>query len=142
MLDTELKYLRDRDLYEVYKDGLQEGRFPSMRDAAEYVCLQPAPRFYVTARTAGCYVGMIESGVSLIGLHSLSRRRAWEIYDRYVHYLAEHPDCREAESREAVLERIVEEGAPQFYVSAETARKILQSENRRIRSNSTRFLYR
>lgn len=132
MLDVELKDLRAYDLYAVYKKGLREGRFRSIRDAAEYARLQPAPRFYVSAKVAGSLISQIQSGVSLIRVNPLARERAWEIYDRY--RLKVGDGTLKGVSREAVLEELLEQEAPQFYISAETARKILQEENRRIRS--------
>lgn len=132
MLDVELKNLRAYDLYAVYKKGLREGRFRSIRDAAEYARLQPAPRFYISAKVAGSFIRQIQSGVSLIWMNPLARQRAWEIYDRYL--LKVESGAAVGVSRETVLEELLEQEAPQFYISAETARKILQEENRRIRS--------
>lgn len=133
MLDLELKNLRSRDLYAVYKKGLREGRFSSIRDAAEYARLQPAPRFYISAKVAREQLGKITQCVSLINITPIARERAWEIRDRY------EEKARKGEtagrSQEAVLEEILESEAPQFYISAETARKILQEENRKIRRN-------
>ena len=131
MKDTELKRQRDRALYEAYIKGLEEGRFASMRDAAEFVRQQPAPQFYISPREASLQIGRIEARISLIGLNSLSRRKIWDLYDRYVLYLRQHPDT--SLTRERILEILVEEPAPQFYIGAEMARKILQQENARIR---------
>lgn len=133
MLDEELKYLRNRDLYEVYKSGLEKGCFRSMRDAADYVRLQPAPRYYITARTAACYIAKIRAGISLIGFRELARKRIWRIYDRYNEYVSEHPQCAQNKMEE-VLEIILEEPAPEFYITRETSRKILQEENRAVRN--------
>lgn len=131
MKDTELKRLRDRDLYEVYRRGLEEGRFVSMRDAADYVRQQPAPQYYISSREASLQIGRIEARISLIGLNALSRRRIWRLYDNYVAFLNDNPDTEL--TRERILEILVDEPAPEFYIGAEMARKILQQEIAKVR---------
>jgi len=131
MKDTELKKQRDRALYAVYVNGLEQGRFASMREAGRYACKQPAPRFFIEAEKASILVGRIMAKVSLIDLNSNSRRRVWQLYFRYRHYLSEHPGCKL--SRERVLEEIVMEPAPEFYLEPQQARKILQREIKKVR---------
>ena len=126
MKDTELKQIRDRDLYDVFIKGLEEGRFESMRDAADFVRKQPAKQYYISSREASLHIGRIESRVSLIGLNPLSRRKIWQLYDNYIEYLQQHPDTEL--SRERILELLVEEPAPEFYLGAEMTRKILQQQ--------------
>lgn len=126
MRDSELKRRRDADLYKVYIQGLEAGAFQNMSQAADYVIRQPAPQFYVSSREANLHIGKIQAGISLISLNSTSRRRIWKIYDSYVDYLASHPENRL--SRERVIEQIVDEPAPEFYVSWTSARHILKRE--------------
>ena len=126
MKDTELKRRRDADLYQTYLNGLEAGAFGNMSQAAEYVIRQPAPRFYISSHEANLHIGKILSGVSLINLNSTSRRRAWKIYDDYMEYLVAHPGC--SLSRERIIEHIVDEPAPEFYVSWTSARHILKRE--------------
>lgn len=126
MKDSELKRLRDADLYKVYLRGLESGAFRNMSQAADYVIRQPAPQFYISSREANLHIGKILSRVSLISLNSTSRRRIWQIYDDYMAYMAAHPDNKL--SRERVIEHIVDAPAPEFYISWTSARHILKRE--------------
>lgn len=129
MRNTELKASRNGALYEVFRKGLSEGSFATMRDAARYVCRQPAPRYYIEAEKASILVGRILHGVSLINLNSCSRRMAWQLYRRYREYLEAHPGC--GLSRERVMEILIDEPAPEFYLEAQRVRKILYQERRK-----------
>lgn len=129
MKDTELKEKRDKDLYCVYRRGLECGQFLTMRDAAEFVRKQPAPQFYISSREAMKHVSSIESGISLIHLNSESRKRIWTLYDRLVAYRAENPSKSPLEA----MEIITAQPAPEFYIGAEMARKILQKERKKAR---------
>ena len=131
MKDTELKEMRDRALYQVYLQGLEEGRFNSMREAGEYVRKQPAPQFFLSSRVASLYIGMIMQGISLLHLNSLSRRRIWTLYDRYVEWKRENASS--TLSRERICEILVEEPAPEFYVTMEQARKSIWKEWKKAR---------
>lgn len=131
MKNTELKKTRDKALYHEFRKGLSEGKFATMGEAAEYVCKQPAPQFFIEPKKASVLVGRIMADVSLINLNSCSRRRAWELYRRYVRYMDEHPGCKLA--RERVMEILVEEPAPEFYIEAQRAKKILNKERKQAR---------
>ena len=132
MRDNELRVLRNQALYETYKKGLEEGRFSSMRDAGRYVCRQPAPRFYISSEVASGIIGKILMHRSLINLNSCYRRRAWRLYDDYCQYLEDHPGCKL--SRERILEILVDQPAPEFYIEPQHTRKILQKEIKKIRA--------
>lgn len=126
MKDTELKRQRDADLYDVYKRGLETNSFANMSQAADYVIRQPAPQFYVSPREVSLAMGRLQRGMSLIALSPSSRRRFWQLKDNYDAYLEAHPDNHL--SRERVLELLVEEPAPEFYLSWRSAREILRRE--------------
>ena len=132
MKDTELKREKARALYAAYRKGLSEGRFTSMRDAGEYLRLQPAPRFYIDSRQASIYVGWILNNTSLINLNSSQRRMIHRLYKDYKKYLSEHPDT--PLSRERIMEELVEQPAPEYYMTADAVRKTLRKEIRYIRS--------
>lgn len=126
MKDTELKRQRDSDLYDVYMKGWDNHSFANWSQAADYVIKQSAPRFYVSPREVSLAIGKLQRGISLIALSSSSRRRIWQLIDNYEAYLAEHPDNKL--SRERVLEILVDEPAPEFYLSWRSAREILRKE--------------
>ena len=128
MKDTELKRQRDRDLYKVYVRSLSTRRFASIGEAADYARRQPAPQYYISARTASLLIGRLMAHQSLIGLNSNSRQRIWHLFDAYKRYLKAHPQCRL--SREIILEELVEQPAPHFFVSPGRAKHIIIYERR------------
>lgn len=128
MKDTELKRQRDRDLYKVYVRSLSTGYFASIGEAADHARRQPAPQWYISARTASLLIGRIMAHQSLINLNSNSRQRIWYLYDAYRDYLKAHPGC--TLSRELILEQLVEQPAPHFFVSAGRAKHIIIYERR------------
>ncbi len=132
MKDTELKKQRDRDLYAAYVEGLRQRTFASLGEASEYARKQTAPQYYISARTASLLIHKIQNKVSLIDVHESSRRRIWQLYDRYQEYLRENPDTKEA--REIILEKLVETPAPEFFLSGSRAKHIIIEERRRRRS--------
>lgn len=131
MRNMEIIRAREKAIYETYRRGLEEGRFASFRDAGEWVVRQPAPRFYIEARTVSLLVGMMERGKCPHRLHASSRRLVRQMLDNYRAYMEAHPDC--GMSRERVMELLVEEPAPEFYITGDAARKIIRKEVRRIR---------
>lgn len=124
MKNTELKEMRDEALYEVYVKCLSTGSFSSQSELAEHASKQPAPQFFIESHTISLIFGMIESRLSLIGLNSMSRKRAWDLYDNYQQWKKDNPDSKL--SRERICEILVDEKAPEFYMESETARKIIQ----------------
>lgn len=131
MKDTELKRKKAEALYSVYKKGLEEGCFDSLVGAGRYCSVQPAPCYFIAARTASLLVGRIPSHISLIDLNSSQRRMVRQLYKNYCEYLSEHPDNKL--SRERVMEILVEQPAPEFYISADGARRMLREHIKRVR---------
>lgn len=131
MRNTELIRAKERAIYETYKRGLEEGRFSCFRDAGEWVVKQPAPRFFIESRTVSLLVGRIEKDISLLDLHASSRRLVRQIYRNYMEFLQEHPGCKL--SRERIMEILVEEPAPEFYITGDAARRIIRKEIRKAR---------
>ena len=134
MRDTELKRKKAEALYSVYKKGLEEGHFASMREVARYASKHPAPCFYIEAKKASDLVGRIIRKVSLINLNSNSRKQTWQLYGMYKQYLAEHPDCKL--SRERIMEILVDQPAPEFYITTDGARRLLYGELKRVRKRN------
>ena len=131
MRDTEIKQMRDRELYDTYKQVLRDGHFTSMRDAAQAAASRPASQFYISASEASAHVGKILSRRSLIDLNYHSRRRAWQLYDMYREYLNEYPQT--TLSRERIMEILVMSPAPEFYLSTDRAKHIIVYEQKKVR---------
>ena len=106
--------------------------FNSMRDAAKFVSSSPAPRYYIEPKRASDLVGLILANVSLINLNASSRRMAWHLYNNYKAWVENHPDS--GLSRERIMEILVDEPAPEFYVGPQMARKIIYKERKKARA--------
>lgn len=111
-------------LYQIYKKGLEEGRFSSMRDACRYICKQPAPCFYISGKWASIYIGQIEAGISLMGFSTNMARKLKQLYANYKKYCSEHSD--EILPREHIMDILVEQPAPEFYMTPNAVRKVLR----------------
>lgn len=55
----------------------------------------------------------------------------WQLWKNYTAYLDAHPGC--GLSRERILEILVDEPAPEFYISTDGARRLLYGEIKRVR---------
>lgn len=132
MKDTELKKQRDRDLYAAYVEGLRTRTFSSLGEAAEYARKQKAPQYYISARAASLLIGKIQGNISLIDVHENSRRRIWDLYEKFQEHCKNNPDSKE--SREIIFERLVETPAPEFFLTNSRAKHIIMEERRKRRS--------
>lgn len=126
MKDTELRQRRDKALYEVYKQGLENGCFLTLEEALDYLLRQPAPCFFLDSTRLSVYFGQIEANISLIKMHSSSRRRVWCLYDRYVAFRKENPHNDIA--RAQLCEILVAEPAPEFFLSRRAIRQVIQQQ--------------
>lgn len=126
MRDTELKRKKAEALYSVYKKGLEEGRFASLYDAGRILAHSPAPCFFISAKQASLLIGRINAHISLINLHPSTRKMAWQLWFNYNDYLERHPD--NGISRERILEMLVDEPAPEFYISTDGARRLIHGQ--------------
>ena len=55
----------------------------------------------------------------------------WQLWHNYKAYLIAHPD--NSLSRERILEILVDEPAPEFYITAAGARRIIWEEIKRVK---------
>lgn len=126
MRDTKLKQRKRRDLYSLYKKGLEEGQFTSMREAGAWLVRQPAPCFYISPEEACKLIGRILGNRSLIDVNSSTRRMVWELYRRYKDYLYRNPKTKK--SRISIMNELVEQPAPEFYMTSDAVRRTLRNE--------------
>lgn len=131
MRDTGIQRKKAEALYTVYRKGLDQGLFDSYYKAGHWCASHPAPRYFISAKRASILIGRLQADDILAELHPSLRRKALDLWDAYKRYLADHPD--QSLSRERILEMLVEQPAPEFYLTAEAARKILRHEIRRRR---------
>lgn len=131
MRDTGLTLKKAEALYAAYRKGLAQGRFRTMYEAGAYCVGQTAPSFFISAKRASILVGRLIAGQELKGLNPALHRMAERLKSDYDAYLAEHPGS--TISRERIMEMLVDRSAPEFYISAEHARKMLRQEIRKAR---------
>lgn len=130
MKDTELKEARDRDLFLCYQRALRENSFKSQREALEYVCGCPAPRFYISSKECSLLLGKLFAGRRLERMHPLCYKRLRDLAEKYKMYVRGENGMKGL-SRERVCEIIVDMPAPEFYVSVRYAMRIINKETRR-----------
>lgn len=126
MRDNNVKRRKRRDLYSLYKKGLEEGRFSSMREAGVWLSRQPAPCYYISADEAAKLVGRILGNRSLIDVNPSTRRMAWHLYKNYKGYLSSHPNTKR--SRISIMNELVDRPAPEFYMTSDAVRRMLREE--------------
>lgn len=126
MRDTKLKQRKRRDLYSLYKIGLNEGRFSSMREAGVWLSRQPAPCYYISPEEACKLIGRILGGRGLEDVNSSTRRMVWALYRNYKEYLYKHPKSRK--SRVSIMNELVDQPAPEFYMTSDAIRRALREE--------------
>ena len=136
MRDTGLIRAKEDAIYEVYKRGLVEGKFRSFRDAGDWVCKQPAPKFFIDSRTASLLIGKVLAGQSIHNMHSSSRRLVRQLHRNYVQFMEDNPGC--TLSRDRVMELLVDEPAPEFYLTGDATRRILRKAIKRVRERWNR----
>lgn len=134
MRDNRLQRIKREDIYRTYKTGLENGCFSSFREAAKWVSQQPAPRYYISERTASLLIGKMMRGEEPTNLRASSRRMLCQLYSDFTNYINTHPQCDLTRERKRILSDLVERPAPEFYTDAAGIRKIIRSENRRVRS--------
>jgi len=127
--DTELREERDHALYLTYLRGLREEHFNNMHEAADWCRCQPAPKFYLSAKSLVNYIKMIDKGRSLHRLHSTTRRKVYRLYNLYMKYMEEHPDT--TEPKEWICETLVCLPAPEFYMGHDLTLLTLQRERQK-----------
>lgn len=129
MRDTGLQRKKAGALYSVYREGLEKGLFDSYYKAGYWCANHPAPCYFISAKRASILIGRLQAGDILEELHPSQRRKALDLWAAYNRYVVDHPG--NPLSRERILEVLVDEPAPEFYLTAEAARKILRYEIRR-----------
>ena len=131
MRDTGLKQKKAEALYAVYKKGLDEGRFDSLYAAGRWCARQPAPCFYISAKRASLLLGRVFAGETLTDINASQRRMVARLLEDSERYRAEHPGC--TLSRERILELLVDEPAPEFYMTGDAARRVLREQIKKAR---------
>lgn len=131
MKDTSLKDARNKALYNLYKEGLEQGKFNSLEEACIQILNEKAPRYYISAKELSLHFGRIERGDMLLSLSANAMRRTYHLYEQYSTFKAAYPNC--PLTRLQICEKLVDSPAPEFYISIHTVQKVLKKEIRKVR---------
>lgn len=118
-----LRKERDRALFESYTKAIRERNFKSQAEAINYARLQPAPRFYIDGVFARMVINNMRKGepMGVTGYYRVLKFQ--ELYRRFMKE-KDNPKYAGKPSTE-LCDIIVEQPAPEFYVSYRSARLII-----------------
>lgn len=123
--DITVRDIRRQDIIDSFFNSLKELRktrpFVTQNEVIEHAARSTAPRFYVTFENARRFVSLLMRGKRLPIVNKNKIEMYKEIYRRYK---ARLKDCNKR-YRYIILESIIEEPAPSFYLDEETFRGIV-----------------
>lgn len=112
---------RERHLLYTYFRYIASCRHVRMSDAFRVAAEQPAPRFWVSARTAAIVISKIERGDTLAAMRPNKREMFMEIYRRYKLMRKQEPTV----APQHLIRKIVVQPAPKSYLSQYSAKIII-----------------
>ena len=121
--------------YKSYKELKKSRPFATQNEVIEYAVKSEAPRFYVTFENARRFISLLSRKKKLPIVNENKLEMYKEIYRRYMKQIK---DCNQR-YKYLILEKIIEEPAPSFYLEEETFRgiiyKTLRKRNRSLAVN-------
>ncbi len=110
-----------RTFFATMKKVRKENPLATQNDIIEQAILSGAPRFYVTFENARRYISLMlrKKSIPIVNKNKLDMYN--EIYRRYIKRLHESSE----HNRFLILEHIIEEPAPSFYLDEETFKGIV-----------------
>lgn len=138
MENKSVRAMRRQAVVESFFGSLKELRktkpFVSQSEVIEHACKSSAPRFFVTFENARRFVSLLMRGKELPITNKNKLAMYMEIYNRYCERIKE---C-DSRYKYVILESIIEEPAPSFYLDEETFRGIVYTTLRsRCKKGST-----
>ena len=138
-INCSVREMRKQDViksfYESYKKLKKSKPFTTQNEVIEYAVKSEAPRFYVTFENARRFISLLSRKKKLPIVNENKLEMYKEIYRRYT---KQAKDCNKR-YKYLILEKIIEEPAPSFYLEEETFRgiiyKTLRSRNRNFAIN-------
>ena len=107
--------------YESYKELKKTRPFATQNEVIEYAVKSEAPRFYVTFENARRFVSLLLRKKKLPIVNENKLEMYKEIYRRYIKQMKDS----NKRYKYLILEKIIEEPAPSFYLEEETFRGII-----------------
>ena len=134
-INCPVRELRRQDVLNCFFDSLKELRktkpFATQNEVIETASMSKAPRFYVTFENARRFISLLMRGKPLPIVNENKVKMYKEIYRRYKTRVKD----ANARYKYLILESIIEEPAPSFYLDEETFRGLVYKT---LRENSGR----
>ena len=124
-MNCSVREMRKQDVinsfYESYKELKKTRPFATQNEVIEHAVKSEAPRFYVTFENARRFFSLLLRKKKLPIVNENKLEMYKEIYRRYIKQMK---DCNKR-YKYLILEKIIEEPAPSFYLEEETFRGII-----------------
>ena len=124
-MKNSIREIRKQDVVNSFYNSCKELRkskpYATQNEMMEYAAKSKAPRFYVTFENARRFISMLSRKKELPIINENKVAMYNEIYKRYVQQVK---DCNKR-YKYLILEKIIEEPAPSFYVDEETFKSII-----------------
>ncbi len=120
-----VRNMRKNDVIKTFFETMKEVRksnpLATQNEVIEQAVKSEAPRFYVTFENARRYISLMARKKEVPIVNKNKKNMYQEIYSRYLKRMRETKE----HCRFVILERILEEPAPSFYLDEETFRGIV-----------------
>lgn len=120
---------RDNELHRSFMEVLRTGGDMPLRDMFGAAAARPSSRFWVSETRAAIVIGAMMRGREPERMYSKRREMFAEIYRRVCEKMAADPTLCMTHA----VNRTVNEPAPEFYLTAESARSIIYRRRQRRR---------
>lgn len=117
---------RTQGIMSLYRSYLDSCEYIHSPDVFEFIANAPAPRFYVSASRATIVVTGILRGDKLLSMRPNKREMFFEICRRYMELHKLSPNA----SMPQLIQVIIEQPAPKFYLAPGSVRAIILRQKR------------
>lgn len=122
---TQLRRQRDSDLFDAYVAALDNYGFDHQVDAIDFIRQNKAPKFYISAQFCAIVMGRMVYGRPSGIKGKYQNQKFNELFRRF-----KQMPKMDDESILSKCEILVEQEAPQFYISLRSAREIIARERK------------
>lgn len=132
---SQLRHQRDEDLMRAFQQELAGRPHILLPQVLEAVVSSPSKRFWVTSERASIVIYSMMAGDKLQGMLPLKRKMFREIYRRVMRLKRNYPQL----SISLLTEQVVNERAPEFYITPQSAKVIISRIRKRRRIHNHRI---
>ena len=126
---SQLQHERDDDLMRAFQQELAGRPHILLPEVLKAVVASPSKRFWVTSERASIVIYNMMKGDELEYMRPLKRKMFREIYRRVMRLKANYPQL----SISLLTEQVVNERAPEFYITPQSAKVIISRIRKRRR---------